>query len=395
VGRENFYILLKLDPSENDETKIKAAIDKQINIWQANLTRGKDRAKWEGYLKLEAEMRRVMLCSPLRRAEAADAVRAKAEKENAAWADEFAKSPLEKGLNGGGHFSIYDFLSKDSDGDDSKIPYGPDDPIISINRRISALAEEYRQKNKPDQQDLIGKCAAFLENEENKRRYDKYIVRKLTDEIEKSVELAQYERVIKGQLYQNIVDKHVKSWFSSKRVKEVAMSYCQKKGYRVVNEQEPQKSTPIPPPVPQPRRADEFYEPPPYQPQPQYPYPEPQQQPRPLFYSDKSRRIAGLLGLFLGPLGLHNFYLGRIKRGIIQLLSSFVIIGIVWGYLEGLLILSGIGYADGDGGDLKGKRSFFAVLIIASVIHVVFCVLVYVGLVDVFTDIFRSFGVFA
>src|SRR4051812_46183708 len=32
----------------------------------------------------------------------------------------------------------------------------------------------------------------------------------------------------------------------------------------------------------------------------------------------KSRLAAGLLGVFLGGLGIHNFYLGKTNRGLIQ-----------------------------------------------------------------------------
>lgn len=38
--------------------------------------------------------------------------------------------------------------------------------------------------------------------------------------------------------------------------------------------------------------------------------------------SDKSKLAAGLLGLFLGGYGVHNFYLGNTKRAVIQLLLT-------------------------------------------------------------------------
>lgn len=50
--------------------------------------------------------------------------------------------------------------------------------------------------------------------------------------------------------------------------------------------------------------------------------------------SPKSRLAALLLGIFLGSLGIHNFYLGRIARGVVQCIMSvlgtlFMIIPIV------------------------------------------------------------------
>lgn len=40
--------------------------------------------------------------------------------------------------------------------------------------------------------------------------------------------------------------------------------------------------------------------------------------------SSQSRLVFILMGLFLGTLGVHNFYIGRTKQGIIQLLITLV-----------------------------------------------------------------------
>ena len=44
-------------------------------------------------------------------------------------------------------------------------------------------------------------------------------------------------------------------------------------------------------------------------------------------YHSKSRKTAALLCLFLGYFGVHDFYLGFQKRGLIELFSSLVLIG--------------------------------------------------------------------
>lgn len=106
---------------------------------------------------------------------------------------------------------------------------------------------------------------------------------------------------------------------------------------------------------------------------------------------EKSKLVAGLLGIFLGFIGVHNFYLGKTKRALIQLLmyiggillyvggivigmilaeSSMVAVGLVfiilgvlgilmipavaiWALVEGIMILVGKINTDGAGKPLK------------------------------------------
>jgi TM2 domain-containing membrane protein YozV len=56
----------------------------------------------------------------------------------------------------------------------------------------------------------------------------------------------------------------------------------------------------------------------------------------------KSKLVAGLLGILLGGLGIHNFYLGYTGKGVAQILLSFCCgVGYIWGLIEGILILCG------------------------------------------------------
>lgn|ERR1035437_1164620 len=65
----------------------------------------------------------------------------------------------------------------------------------------------------------------------------------------------------------------------------------------------------------------------------------------------KSKMVAGLLGIFLGAFGIHRFYLGYTVIGVIQVLVTVVIglitcgigvlAGSIWGFIEGILILTG------------------------------------------------------
>lgn len=73
----------------------------------------------------------------------------------------------------------------------------------------------------------------------------------------------------------------------------------------------------------------------------------------------KSKMAAGLLGIFLGGLGIHNFYLGYTAKALIQLLVSLIggiiTFGLaalameIWGLIEGIFILTGKIAVDGKG----------------------------------------------
>jgi len=63
----------------------------------------------------------------------------------------------------------------------------------------------------------------------------------------------------------------------------------------------------------------------------------------------KSKLVAGLLGIFLGGWGIHNFYLGKTGKGIAQVLLGTIgifffflgpVISGIWGLVEGIMILT-------------------------------------------------------
>lgn len=53
----------------------------------------------------------------------------------------------------------------------------------------------------------------------------------------------------------------------------------------------------------------------------------------------KSKVAAGVLGLFLGGIGAHNFYLGKIGTGLLCLLFCWTGIPSIIGFIEGIMIL--------------------------------------------------------
>lgn len=76
---------------------------------------------------------------------------------------------------------------------------------------------------------------------------------------------------------------------------------------------------------------------------------------QPILYGEqKSKLAAGLLGIFLGGLGIHNFYLGYTGKAIAQIvLSPCFGIGAIWGFVEGILILTGSIATDAKGIPLR------------------------------------------
>ena len=62
--------------------------------------------------------------------------------------------------------------------------------------------------------------------------------------------------------------------------------------------------------------------------------------------NQKEKLAAGLLGIFLGALGIHKFYLGYTKEGVIMLVVSIATCGIgatvmeIIGLIEGIIYLT-------------------------------------------------------
>ena len=99
------------------------------------------------------------------------------------------------------------------------------------------------------------------------------------------------------------------------------------------------QAEPPPPPVP--------VAPPPY-PAP-YPAPVPAHDPQAPYgrepatgipYSDRQKVIAGVLQIVL-PFGVGRFYSGQAGVGVAQLLLSFIGIGVLWAWIDGILMLIG------------------------------------------------------
>lgn len=72
----------------------------------------------------------------------------------------------------------------------------------------------------------------------------------------------------------------------------------------------------------------------------------------------KSKVVAGILGILVGGLGIHRFYLGYVGIGILQIILTIITFGAagMWGFIEGILILCGSGITtDSNGRPLSDR----------------------------------------
>lgn len=69
----------------------------------------------------------------------------------------------------------------------------------------------------------------------------------------------------------------------------------------------------------------------------------------------KSRLISGFLQVFFGCIGLGRFYMNSYLIAVLQIIVSFLTLGIgsIWGFIDGILILSKKINKDGNGCTLK------------------------------------------
>lgn len=56
---------------------------------------------------------------------------------------------------------------------------------------------------------------------------------------------------------------------------------------------------------------------------------------------ENKKVVAGIFAILLGALGIHKFYLGYVKEGVIQLILGFMFgIGGIIGIIEGIIYLT-------------------------------------------------------
>ena len=57
-------------------------------------------------------------------------------------------------------------------------------------------------------------------------------------------------------------------------------------------------------------------------------------------YSDRQKAVAGVLQIVL-PFGVGRLYSGHVGIGVAQLVTAFFFIGVIWSFIDGIVILTG------------------------------------------------------
>ena len=62
------------------------------------------------------------------------------------------------------------------------------------------------------------------------------------------------------------------------------------------------------------------------------------------YWPIKSKITAGVLGIFLGGIGIHKFYMGRVGLGILYILFCWTYLPAIIGFIEGIVYLASSDY---------------------------------------------------
>lgn len=85
----------------------------------------------------------------------------------------------------------------------------------------------------------------------------------------------------------------------------------------------------------------------------------------------KSKEATGLLGLFFGSLGVHDFYVGKVTQGVIKLVLTFTVLGYfvsaIWRFVDVICIITG-SYHDNWNRPLTGDAPITKILLILPIL---------------------------
>jgi len=347
--KENYYILLGLDPSVTDQVAVDEKINEMEKKWR-DLVNKLNKPEHKRLLELVPEIRKRLSDPVQRKAEAKAAVfaaaidPAKLEQAEKALPGNYGKIP--ESLAHLNYTDVYDFLSREPASGIRTGRYGFGDTADALTDRAKELMEAYRNKGDvaTDQMQLASLIADFMSGGQ-KEIYDTYIIlfvkAALCKEIDKVIEVV-------GELGKDqqakLSSSFTRLFFSQKDVGTFIRDYCEYQGYKTGAGQKQAA------PVGAPAEAPAFEGGEPSSP---FDMPFGSTNPNPANVKSQKNATAGLLGILFGAVGAHNFYLKRKARGFVQLgLTALAILsqgklGILalaaglWGVVEGVMIYGG------------------------------------------------------
>jgi formylglycine-generating enzyme required for sulfatase activity len=296
MPKENFYILLKLSPTENDTSRINAAIKKKQLEWSKLRNHPTKGRRAQRYLGLIPEITKVMSDPALRIAEAkaAQALLDKAKKDQFEKLDEYIellsskgevfekelgklvqvfsdiseatirrriKVPIVKDAPGSkkqldkttakvisdaleivGNSSLYDFLGVASSASLSSLQKATRKKDLEIKR--VALKDAVITASGT----LIGQCQTVFKTLAMRDAYDATLAQDRLAELDKAIEVVGSSGYIHFHTYQRLVKKAAGVGLGEDEARRYILEYCQKNNWLV--EVATSKSPPPPPPPP-------------------------------------------------------------------------------------------------------------------------------------------------
>lgn len=285
--RDNYYILLNLDPEEEDSSTIEKAITRKQHEW-ARMRNHPSKGTWANQcLSQIPNIRRTLMNAESRKAEAEEAVRQLhvQQKEKFVELDQaiatlsakgfISKQEIEKLLK---RTAFKGFSRNDIEGR-IKVPIKkepavspeakispldlsqtkkidqdlemvqkkdlydflglqPNSTLETLQARTDQLYKELRQKSARDAsytatQELLGQCKQIFKSEDQRKRYHRTLDEKRFTKLNKQIDVAGLNKEISAAVFEHLVKEGTAMGLSKKEVIEQVKKQASKKGWMV------------------------------------------------------------------------------------------------------------------------------------------------------------------
>lgn len=283
MERDNFYILLELpvDPPENDDGRIEAAIKKKQVEWSKTRTHPSKGRQAQVYLEYIPEIKRVMGDTGLRKTEAQEAVKINANKEKAKFEalDEAIKIVSSKGFVSkkeiDGLVKKYSGISEADLRKRVHVPIKDEAPpqrprlpnttakkirdaLVIVNKSslyeflelsetsaVKSLADRAREKDTEVRKDantnaintasaeLAGQCMDVFKTEDGRNMYDATRAYENLSGLDELLNSAGMDDIISPNEYDLVMQKAVSLKLLKEEAQEYIREFCKKKGWRL------------------------------------------------------------------------------------------------------------------------------------------------------------------